>query len=185
MTTEKLSTHPIPQVVVERIKPGARCPTRGTDGSAGYDIRALQSGSLPAMRFDQLLDPEKINNRTNQVTAARVLVPTGLRLRLPPDIKVKVLPRSGNALRHGVTVLNTPGLVDPDYVGELGVILINLGNEEFRWEAGDRIAQITFERVEPVELSFDSGGLEGPIGLESGAEPSKRGAGGFGSTGSA
>ncbi|MDR1626646.1 MAG: dUTP diphosphatase [Spirochaetia bacterium] len=100
------------------------------------------------------------------------LVPTGLRLALPPGVEAQVRPRSGLALKHGVTVLNAPGTIDADYRGEIKVILINHGKSPFAVSPGDRIAQIVFARVEKAELLPAAGLPE-----------SARGAGGFGSTG--
>ena len=82
----------------------------------------------------------------------RALIPTGLVVELPRGIEAQVRPRSGLALRHGVTVLNSPGTIDADYRGEICVILINLGGNPFSVTRGERIAQIVFARVERVEL---------------------------------
>lgn len=101
----------------------------------------------------------------------RTLVPTGIRLGLPAGHEAQVRPRSGLALEHGVTVLNSPGTIDADYTGEVKVLLANLGDKAFTVERGMRIAQLVVARVERVEL-------------KAGALPeTARGAGGFGSTG--
>ncbi len=107
---------------------------------------------------------------------ARALVPTGLVVALPPGFEGQVRPRSGLALHHGVTVLNSPGTIDSDYRGEVGVILINLGSETFRLERGERIAQLLVARTESVrwEEREDLRAVEGQYG---------RGDGGFGSSG--
>jgi dUTP pyrophosphatase len=130
-------------------------PAYETAGAAGLDLRAaLPDGPLR-------LEPGE-----------RLLVPTGLVLELPEGTEGQVRPRSGLALRHGVTLLNTPGTIDADYRGEVGVILINHGREAFTVTHGDRIAQLVVaavlqaEIVEATELSDTT-----------------RGAGGFGSTG--
>jgi dUTP pyrophosphatase len=130
-------------------------PAYETAGAAGLDLRAaLPEGPLR-------LEPGE-----------RLLVPTGLVLELPVGTEGQVRPRSGLALRHGVTLLNTPGTIDADYRGELKVILINHGQRAFTVEHGDRIAQLVVaavlqaEIVEVAELSETT-----------------RGAGGFGSTG--
>jgi dUTP pyrophosphatase len=99
-------------------------------------------------------------------------VPTGVALAIPPGFAGLVLPRSGLALRHGVTVLNTPGLIDAGYRGEVKALLINHGQEPVTLERGDRIAQLVIQRVEHVTLA--------PV---PDLAPSARGAGGFGSTG--
>jgi dUTP pyrophosphatase len=102
----------------------------------------------------------------------RALIPTGLALEIPPNFEGQVRPRSGLALRHGVTVLNAPGTIDSDYRGPLGVILVNLGEKEYVIHNGDRIAQIVFAPVTKAVL------------VESSAlQETARGAGGFGSTG--
>ena len=102
----------------------------------------------------------------------RVLVPTGLAIALPVGYEAQVRPRSGLAIKHGLTVLNSPGTIDADYRGEIGVPLINHGRETFTIRRGERIAQMVVAPV--VQVAFESVG-ELP--------PSARGAGGFGSTG--
>ena len=102
----------------------------------------------------------------------RKLIPTGLAIELPDYCQIEVRPRSGLALKNGITVLNTPGTIDPTYRGELGVILINLGSETFKIKAGDRVAQIVFMPFYTATL------LESDL-----LEDSDRGSGGFGSTG--
>ncbi len=105
---------------------------------------------------------------------ARALVPTGLVIELPPGFEAQVRPRSGLALKHGITVLNSPGTVDSDYRGEVGVILVNLGTKAFVIARGERIAQLVVARVEQARIvAVTSGKLT----------PTARGAGGFGSTG--
>ncbi len=129
-------------------------PARATGGSAGVDLRA---------RLDQDLRLEP---------GARALVPTGLKLAIPPGYEGQVRPRSGLALRHGLSLANSPGTIDSDYRGEVGVILVNLGAEPFTLRRGERMAQLVLQRVEPVEWQ-EAGDLAG----------SERGAGGFGSSG--
>ena len=102
----------------------------------------------------------------------RAMIPTGLSIELPEGYEMQIRPRSGLAAKHGITVLNSPGTIDADYRGEIRVILVNLSNEEFRIEAGERIAQMVVARHEQVEWEL----------AEELAE-SKRGEGGFGSTG--
>lgn len=101
----------------------------------------------------------------------RALVPTGISLEIPPGFEAQVRPRSGLAARSGVTVLNSPGTIDSDYRGEVKVILINLGREDFHVRPGDRIAQIVFQAV--MRAEFESGDIS----------DTPRGNGGFGSTG--
>jgi len=129
-------------------------PSPASPGSSGFDLRA-------AVEDELVLRPGE-----------RVLVPTGLVLEIPPGCEGQVRPRSGLALRHGIGVLNSPGTIDSDYRGEVGVILVNLGEAPFPVRRGDRIAQLVFARVETVEWD-EAEDLAG----------SDRGAGGFGSTG--
>ncbi len=129
-------------------------PSHASPGSAGFDLRAAVDGEV-------VLRP-----------AERRLVPTGLVLEIPPGWEGQVRPRSGLALRHGISIANAPGTIDSDYRGEVGVILVNLGDAPFSLKRGDRIAQLVISRVEPVEW-------EEADALES----SGRGDGGFGSTG--
>lgn len=130
-------------------------PAYETAGAAGLDLRAaLPDGPLR-------LEPSQ-----------RLLVPTGLVLELPEGTEGQVRPRSGLALRHGVTLLNTPGTVDADYRGEVKVILINHGQEVFTIAHGDRIAQLVVAAVLQADI----------IEVEELSETT-RGAGGFGSTG--
>ena len=129
-------------------------PSYETIGAAGMDVRANLSASV-------CVSPGE-----------RMLVPTGLYLEVPAGLECQVRPRSGLALKKGITVLNTPGTIDSDYRGEVGVILINLSNENFTIEPNDRIAQLVFCQVIQVTL------------IETDAlESSDRGTGGFGSTG--
>lgn len=103
---------------------------------------------------------------------ARALIPTGIAIALPPGIEAQVRPRSGLAIKHGLTVLNAPGTIDADYRGELHVLLINLGSEQVAIERGMRIAQLivaTVARANLIEVA--------------GLNETKRGSGGFGSTG--
>jgi dUTP pyrophosphatase len=102
----------------------------------------------------------------------RTLIPTGLSLALPDGYEAQVRPRSGLALKHGITVLNSPGTVDADYRGDVGVILINLGHEPFEIAPGDRIAQLVVAAYAQVEWAL----------VETLPE-TERGAGGFGHTG--
>jgi dUTP pyrophosphatase len=129
-------------------------PSLASPGSAGFDLRAAT--------------PEDLVLRPGE----RRLIPTGLVLEIPRGWEGQVRPRSGLALKHGIGVLNSPGTIDSDYRGEVGVILVNLGEAPFSLKRGDRIAQLVFSRVEPVEWE------EVEILGES-----SRGGGGFGSTG--
>lgn len=129
-------------------------PEYKTPGSAGMDLRCAEETPI-------ILHPGE-----------RTTVGTGLHIQLPHGYKADVRPRSGLAIKHGVTVLNTPGLVDEDYTGEVRVILINLGQEDFEINYGDRIAQLVVTRYEKVEwVPVDS------------LEETERGDGGFGHSG--
>lgn len=130
-------------------------PAYGTPESAGCDL-------LAATGNDIVLRPQQ-----------RCLIPTGLKIMLPDGYEAQVRPRSGLALKHGITVLNTPGTIDADYRGEVGVILINLGSEDFVVSRGMRIAQMV---ISPVTRT---GWHEVEL-----LEETARGEGGFGSTGS-
>lgn len=134
-------------------EPGA-LPEYQSVGASGADLRAR-------LDRDLVIGPGQ-----------RALVPTGLRFQIPAGLEGQVRPRSGLAARHGITVLNTPGTIDSDYRGEVQVILVNLGQAEFRVKSGDRIAQIVFAPV--VRVSFST---------ETGIDETARGSGGFGSTG--
>jgi len=129
-------------------------PSYETSHAAGMDLRAAVTDPLT-------LAPGE-----------RALVPTGLRIALPPGFEAQVRPRSGLAVRHGVTMLNTPGTIDADYRGEIRVIAINLGQEPFVIRRGDRIAQLVVAPVTRVERRL----------VES-LEATARGEGGFGHTG--
>jgi len=84
----------------------------------------------------------------------RVLIKTGLHIQLPPDTEAQIRPRSGLALKNGISIVNSPGTIDEDFTGDIGVILINLGDESFNIKKGDRIAQIVFQKVEKFDLKI-------------------------------
>lgn len=131
---------------------GLALPAYATSGAAGMDVLAAEDVSL---------DP-----------GARHAVATGLAVAIPPGYEIQVRPRSGLALKHGITVLNAPGTIDSDYRGELKVILINLGSEPFVIARGDRVAQLVLTPV--VQALWDE---------VRDLDKTGRGAGGFGSTG--
>jgi dUTP pyrophosphatase len=131
-------------------------PSYATEGAAGFDLRAAVPADAPVV-----LAPGR-----------RVLVPTGFAVGLPAGWEMQIRPRSGLAVKNGVTVLNTPGTVDCDYRGPVGVCLINLGEEPFTIARGDRIAQaVIAEAPQAALVEVDS------------LDETARGAGGFGSTG--
>ena len=129
-------------------------PEYATTGSSGMDIRAFLTSPITMAPME------------------RVLIPTGLFLALPENWEAQIRPRSGLAIKQGLTCLNTPGTIDADYRGELKVILINLSNEPQLITDGDRIAQMVFQKVEKEILEK----------VET-LEATERGAGGFGHTG--
>jgi dUTP pyrophosphatase len=144
------------EVPLQRLPHGAGLPlpAYATDHAAGLDLLAA------------------VDETVELPPGTRRLVPTGISIALPQGYEAQIRPRSGLALKHGVTLLNSPGTIDADYRGEVGVILINLGEVPFRLERGDRIAQLVIAPV--ARLAW----------RESEALPeSARGAGGFGSTG--
>jgi dUTP pyrophosphatase len=145
-------------IPVRRVGHGAGLPLPAYEsaGAAGLDLRAaLAEGGTLVM-----------------APGERIAVPTGLALQLPAGFEAQVRPRSGLALRHGITLLNAPGTVDSDYRGEVTAILINLGQEPFTIRRGDRIAQLVIAPVTQANL------VETTI-----LDETARGAGGFGSTG--
>jgi len=135
-------------------KSGNPIPTYQTGMSAGMDIHASTEENI-------ILKPLE-----------RILVPTGLFIELPAGYEAQVRPRSGLAIRNGITVLNTPGTIDADYRGEIKVILINLSNEDFIIKNGDRIAQLIINKYEKIEW----------VVVEE-LNETRRKSGGFGSTG--
>lgn len=132
-----------------------KLPDYATSSSAGLDLRANIKKPLYLKPFQ------------------RILIPTGLKISLPEKFEGQIRPRSGLALKHGITVLNSPGTIDSDFKGEVGVILINLSDEKYKIKPGDRIAQMIISSFSNVKWK-----LVDDIGQ------SKRGNSGFGSTGS-
>jgi dUTP pyrophosphatase len=141
------------QVKIRRLREPARLPAyaHGPSEDAGVDLFAAE---------DARLEPGR-----------PLAVPTGLAIELPPGFEAQVRPRSGLALKHAITLPNSPGTIDPGYRGEIKVILLNLGREPYQVRAGDRIAQMVIARYEPVEW------------VETHLTGTRRGDGGFGSSG--
>ncbi len=157
-----VSEHQMPKIKSIKIKVvqlphamGLALPSYQTRGSAGLDLLAAVSEGEPIT-----IKPGK-----------RDIIPTGLILELPKGTEAQVRPRSGLALKHGITVLNSPGTIDSDYRGEVKVILINLGDVAFKIERGERIAQMVIAKVARAKFK-----------LKSTVTNTKRGKGGFGST---
>lgn len=135
-------------------KSAYEAPSYATVNSAGMDLKA------------------NIEEPITLAPLQRAMVPTGLYIALPEGTEAQIRPRSGLAAKHGVTVLNTPGTIDADYRGEIKVILVNLSNEPFTINPGERIAQMVVARYEKVEWD-----------VVDTLDETERGAGGFGSTG--
>lgn len=142
----------------ENADPALPFPQYETSGAAGADLRA---NFAPNQRAGVTLS-----------FGERILIPTGLIMDIPVGWEVQVRPRSGLALKHGVTLVNSPGTIDCDYRGEIGVIIINLGQEDFHIAHGDRIAQIVVAPA--IQATFTAAATY---------SETKRGTGGFGSTG--
>jgi len=149
-----MHSHDTVPVLVKRLPhfEGLELPEYATEGAAGMDVLAAEDVALPP--------------------GARHAVATGLAVAIPPGFEIQVRPRSGLALKHGITVPNTPGTIDSDYRGELKVILINHGGEPFEIRRGDRVAQLVLAPVTRASwLKVDE------------LDETLRGEGGFGSTG--
>jgi len=129
-------------------------PSYATDLSAGMDLRANLNEPV-------ILKPME-----------RTIIPTGLFIALPEGYEAQIRPRSGLAIKHGITLLNTPGTIDADYRGEIGIIMINLSNEDFEIKDGERIAQMVINKYEKIDW----------VPVEK-LDETSRGKGGFGSTG--
>jgi dUTP pyrophosphatase len=144
----------VPRIPLVPLDPDLPVPTYAKPGDAGMDLRARERVVIPA-------------------AGGRAIVPSGIRVAIPEGFAGFVLPRSGLARDHGITCLNTPGLVDSGYRGEIMVLLVNTDpTNDFTVERGERIAQMVIQRYEHVE--FD---------IVDELEPSERGSGGFGHTG--
>jgi len=148
------------QLKVKLLRDGALLPTRGTPGSAGLDLYYCPSQNLAELPCIPL-DP-----------GSRAGLTTGIAVEIPPGYVGQVVPRSGLAARHGISVLNSPGIIDSDYRGEVVVILHNPGAAAYAVQPGDRIAQLLVLPVPNVEV----------VQVEE-LSPTERGAGGMGSTG--
>ncbi|WP_339054929.1 dUTP diphosphatase [Fusobacterium animalis] len=141
------------QVKVVREK-DVELPKYETEGSAGMDVRA------------------NIKEPITLKSLERILIPTGLKVAIPEGYEIQVRPRSGLAIKHGITMLNTPGTVDSDYRGELKVIVVNLSNEAYTIEPNERIGQFVLNKIEQIEF----------VEVQE-LDSTERGEGGFGHTG--
>jgi dUTP pyrophosphatase len=153
--SERVSSEPAIEVLIARLPlaEGLSFPSPATPGSAGYDLASAEDGDLAPLE--------------------RRLFRTGFSIAVPAGYECQLRPRSGLALRHGITLPNTPATIDSDYRGELMVALVNLGTQTFRVTRGMRIAQMIVARVERVAFR--------PVDA---LPPTARGTGGFGSSGS-
>ena len=140
------------EVKVKKLDENARAPEMAHEGDSGFDLYASESATLRP--------------------GERKLIATGLSVEVPQGFEAQVRPKSGLAIKSGITVLNTPGTVDAGYRGEVKVILVNLSDQEYKIEKGKKIAQMVFAKVECPELK-----IVNELG------ETKRGEGGFGSTG--
>jgi dUTP pyrophosphatase len=138
---------------IRKIEHGAIIPTRATEGSAGMDLHAMMGKIM--------------------MPGERYLCPTGIALQIPDDHEGQIRPRSGRAVRDGLTVLNAPGTIDSDYRGEIKVVLINLGQSSVSIKPGDRIAQLVIAKCKCLPY----------MEVEAFDAPTDRGDGGFGSSG--
>jgi dUTP pyrophosphatase len=142
----------IHRIDVQLLHPHAKVPERAHDGDAGYDLRCLEPFALSP--------------------GARATVPTGVAIALPVGVAGLVVPRSGSASKHGLSVVNGPGLIDPGYRGEIKVVLINLGEDVYTAEAGDKVAQLLLVPFVAPELR-----------VVAALDATQRGERGFGSSG--
>lgn len=147
-------------------------PEYSTSGSSGMDLKASFTNDNLKEEYLQFAAWDEESEHLIIFSGGRALVPTDLFVDIPFGYEIQVRPRSGLALKHGVTVLNTPGTIDSDYRGNIGVILINLGDDPFIVEEGDRICQVVLSKVEKISWNkVDK------------LNTTKRGGAGFGSTG--
>jgi len=151
-------------------------PVIGSEHAAAVDVRADLTGmTISDLNYSYNVFQDEPNSFALGCEGGRMLVPTGIHLAIPEGYAIFVMPRSGLALKHGISIVNTPGLIDSDYRGEVGIILINHGHEEFVIKDGDRIAQLCLRKVETIE--WDEVESINQLGQ------TDRGEGGFGSTG--
>lgn len=133
---------------------GVQLPKYESKGAAGLDVRA------------NIVEPIALKS------LERKLIPTGLKVSIPEGYEIQVRPRSGMALKHGITMLNTPGTIDSDYRGDIGLIVANLSNEEYTIQPQERLGQLVLNKIEQIEWEV----------VET-LDVTERGTGGFGSTG--
>jgi dUTP pyrophosphatase len=169
------------RVKFEKLHPDVVVPSYKHEGDSGMDVRAFfHDDWVKANGFK--IQPEEMDKRAFDLHAgSRTIIPTGIKVAIPDGYEIQVRPRSGMAVKQGLTVLNTPGTVDAGYRGEIGIIVYNSNipnamigiGQAIRIEHGDRIAQLVLQKVPKVEWEF----------VDSVDDDSTRGEGGFGSTG--
>ena len=142
------------KVLIKKLDPKVKLPIYKTEGSSGMDLMAFTD------------NPIKIPSNSSAI------IPTGISLAIPNDVEIQIRPRSGLAAKSNIGILNSPGTIDSDYRGEIGVILINLSNEEFNINPGERIAQLVLAKHEQIKWKINEK-LSSTV----------RGSDGFGSTG--
>jgi dUTP pyrophosphatase len=168
-------------IKVKRLSPDVFLPEYATDGSSGLDVRAYITKNnideIIGENFTRFFDIKKglltkLDDKIILKPLGRALIPTGLFVEIPCGFEIQVRPRSGLAIKHGITVLNTPGTIDSDYRGEIKVILFNTSSKNYIISHGDKISQLVVQKVERAEF-VEVDELVDTV----------RSAGGFGSTG--
>lgn len=151
-------------------------PVIGSEHAAAVDIRANLKGMiLDDLSYSCNVFQDEPDSFVIAGEGGRMLIPTGIHVAIPEGYEIQVRPRSGLALKHGISIANTPGTIDSDYRGEIGIILINHGYNDFEIKDGDRIAQLCLRKTESIE--WDEVNSLQSLG------DTERGEGGFGSTG--
>lgn len=163
-------------IIFEKLYPDVELPARATAGAAGYDIKAYLTGSRVKLMtargpIERGCDPEAGALCIELLPGERAIIPTGFKVALPEGYEMQVRPRSGTTFKKGLEIINTPGTVDEDYRGEVGILVHNGTSNGLLIEHGERIAQAVFARVAHLPM------VEGSV------DETARGAGGFGSTG--
>ena len=185
--TSKPISNSSKEIIIKSIRDDFKLPVKGTELSSGYDLFACSVNEKEFLTIYEKIYGEntwmpnqaKVSYHQSGSKSyylieagARMLIPTGFEMQLPEGCEAQIRPRSGLALKHGLTLLNTPGTIDEDYRGEVGVIVINTSSEQIRIEVGTRIAQMVIATVPKTHLV-----------LKDKTTATERGAGGFGHTG--
>lgn len=160
-------------LIIKKETDDIKVPAYATENSSGLDVRAYLPKDKDYNLFGavRMFNPNTKELEIHIHPGGRALIPTGLKAEIPVGFELQVRPRSGLALKQGITVLNAPGTVDSDYRGDIGVILFNSSNQIFIVHQGDRIAQLVFSKIEQANI------IEGEV------SETKRGEDGFSSTG--